>query len=262
MKIGENIKKRRAEYQVTQEWIAEKLSVSPQAVSKWENNTALPDITLVPAIAGLLRMTTDELLGFDSEQQERDKITRELLLLYWFKSVKNIRAINLDGVFEAFHECNTASELGAFRETEHFKKITDSFLITQRVDSWVNRSDIVFNAIPGGTCMGGQKNFGEKCVDASLRDWTIVPMRACPDESTLDFSLDNPEKGDLKDYQGKPYIPFHKLINETIHTYLLAQKVGVDKVTKSKNANQPLIFVWNDDRDFDEVLAYEVYEEA
>jgi len=48
---------------LTQEAIAEKLGVSSQAVSKWENNISYPDITLLAEIANLFNITVDELLG-------------------------------------------------------------------------------------------------------------------------------------------------------------------------------------------------------
>ena len=59
--IGENIKKLRAEKQVTQEQLAEHLSISYQAVSKWENNVTTPDIFLLPAIAEYFEVPIDEL---------------------------------------------------------------------------------------------------------------------------------------------------------------------------------------------------------
>lgn len=47
----------------TQQKMAEKLGVTPQAVSKWENGTSLPDAEMVRSIAQLLNCTTDYLLG-------------------------------------------------------------------------------------------------------------------------------------------------------------------------------------------------------
>lgn len=47
----------------TQESIAAQLNVSSQAVSKWENDSSFPDVTLLPKIAALLGTTTDFLLG-------------------------------------------------------------------------------------------------------------------------------------------------------------------------------------------------------
>ena len=62
MEIGAIIKKRRTMMKLTQEEFATKLNVTPQAVSRWENEISLPDITLVPRIADLLKLSCDDLL--------------------------------------------------------------------------------------------------------------------------------------------------------------------------------------------------------
>ena len=62
MEIGAIIKKRRVAMKLTQEELAEKVNVTPQAVSRWENDISLPDITLVPRIADLLKISCDDLL--------------------------------------------------------------------------------------------------------------------------------------------------------------------------------------------------------
>ena len=51
LSIGNKIKALRRERGITQEQLAESIGISFQAVSKWENDISLPDITLVPALA-------------------------------------------------------------------------------------------------------------------------------------------------------------------------------------------------------------------
>ena len=48
---------------LTQDKLAEMLGVTPQAVSKWENDQSCPDITTLPQLADIFGITTDELLG-------------------------------------------------------------------------------------------------------------------------------------------------------------------------------------------------------
>lgn len=72
LKLGENIKKFRLNSELTQEQLADILSVSAQAVSRWENGITYPDITLLPTIASYFEITIDELMGmgdFKSDEQ-------------------------------------------------------------------------------------------------------------------------------------------------------------------------------------------------
>jgi transcriptional regulator with XRE-family HTH domain len=63
--FGEKIKALRKARDLTQEQLAEVLGVSYQAVSKWETNAALPDVTLFPILARFFGVTTDELHGME-----------------------------------------------------------------------------------------------------------------------------------------------------------------------------------------------------
>ncbi|MDD4468547.1 MAG: helix-turn-helix transcriptional regulator [Acholeplasmataceae bacterium] len=52
---------------LTQEDIANKFNISPQAVSKWENDISYPDITILSDLSELLGVSLDELLGKTTE---------------------------------------------------------------------------------------------------------------------------------------------------------------------------------------------------
>ncbi|MBQ8764157.1 MAG: helix-turn-helix transcriptional regulator [Clostridia bacterium] len=75
MNLGKNISERRKAMGITQEELAANLGVSPQAVSKWENNLSCPDISLLPDISKLFGISVDELLGVMplSEKTEQTK---------------------------------------------------------------------------------------------------------------------------------------------------------------------------------------------
>lgn len=62
MQIGTVIKTLRKQHNMTQDELAEKLNVSSQAVSKWENGRNMPDIMLLLDIADCFDVTVDELL--------------------------------------------------------------------------------------------------------------------------------------------------------------------------------------------------------
>lgn len=66
--IGNRIGRLRRQAGMTQEALAEKLGVSSQAVSKWENDLSCPDISLLPELARVLGCTTDELLTGKSNE--------------------------------------------------------------------------------------------------------------------------------------------------------------------------------------------------
>lgn len=74
MDIGAIIKKRRTVMKLTQEEFAGKLNVTPQAVSRWENEISLPDISLVPRIADILKLSCDDLL-----REKENRITHYAL---------------------------------------------------------------------------------------------------------------------------------------------------------------------------------------
>ena len=71
IKIGEKIRTLRKQKSISQEILAQALGVTFQAVSKWENETAMPDVTLIPAIASFFGISTDELFDFNLMEQEK-----------------------------------------------------------------------------------------------------------------------------------------------------------------------------------------------
>lgn len=96
MTIGEKIKALRHEQGVTQEKLARYLSITSQAVSKWENNTGNPDVTMIAPLCHFFGVSADELCGVESERireifEENDAKSVELykagrisdLLVHW-----------------------------------------------------------------------------------------------------------------------------------------------------------------------------------
>lgn len=66
--IGKKLHELRKQSGFTQDYVAEKLGVSAQAVSKWENDIACPDIMTLPNIAELYGITIDELFKNEEVQ--------------------------------------------------------------------------------------------------------------------------------------------------------------------------------------------------
>ena len=69
--IGKTIRELRKKKGITQEALAGALSVSPQAVSKWESGLTYPDMTMIPVIAGYFDISLDTLFDYDTEKTKQ-----------------------------------------------------------------------------------------------------------------------------------------------------------------------------------------------
>ncbi len=65
MTFGQTLKALRRERDMTQEQLAELLHLSPQAISRWENDVVMPDISVFPLLTNIFHVTADYLLGID-----------------------------------------------------------------------------------------------------------------------------------------------------------------------------------------------------
>ena len=75
MTLGEKIKEARKRCGLSQEQLAEKMSVSRSAIAKWETDKGLPDIDNLKALAGFLNVSVDYLL--DDGERIDELVTRE-----------------------------------------------------------------------------------------------------------------------------------------------------------------------------------------
>lgn len=77
--LGKRIAENRKRLKLTQDQLAEKLGLTAQAVSKWENDLSCPDITMLPKLAEIFGITTDALLGMESPKEvfEAEVVTEE-----------------------------------------------------------------------------------------------------------------------------------------------------------------------------------------
>ena len=96
IRIGEKIRLLRKKNDVTQDRLAERLGVTPQAVSRWESGVCYPDMNYLPAIADYFSVSMDELLCYTGTRKaakvaeyleeaerllDRDRVTDALELL-------------------------------------------------------------------------------------------------------------------------------------------------------------------------------------
>lgn len=90
LNIGTNIKRLRLERGMTQEQLADLLTVSTAAVSKWEAKNTYPDITMLFPIAEIFGVSIDDLLGYDEAKAQKEVA----------KILAEYRELNLAGNFK------------------------------------------------------------------------------------------------------------------------------------------------------------------
>lgn len=71
MEIEKKLKDARANAGLTQEQVAEKIMVSRQTISNWENGKSLPDIISIMNLSDLYQISIDELLKGDKRMKEK-----------------------------------------------------------------------------------------------------------------------------------------------------------------------------------------------
>ena len=97
LSIGENIRKYRRNADLTQEQLAEKLGVSFQAISRWENGTTYPDMEFLPSIAQFFGISVDSLLGCSEEEKEKaaEKALYDLAVATYEEPINKERIITI-----------------------------------------------------------------------------------------------------------------------------------------------------------------------
>lgn len=95
MNLGEKIRLARRACGLSQEQLAEKMSVSRSAVAKWETDKGLPDVGNLKVLSRLLGVSVDQLL--DEEQDAAGPVIREAYDLsawgYGCKKIKKDRVV-------------------------------------------------------------------------------------------------------------------------------------------------------------------------
>ena len=65
--LAKRIYESRKRMGVTQEVLADKLGITPQSISRWENGQSRPDVDMLPKLAALFGITVDALFGYHAE---------------------------------------------------------------------------------------------------------------------------------------------------------------------------------------------------
>ncbi|MBQ7921817.1 MAG: helix-turn-helix transcriptional regulator [Clostridia bacterium] len=101
MNLGTKIRELRKMRNLTQEELAEKLNISNQAVSKWENGTCYPDMAQIPVLANFFGVSLDELFCYDVAQLNKkiDAIIDAAKNFFW-SAPEKCAEIYLNGLKE------------------------------------------------------------------------------------------------------------------------------------------------------------------
>lgn len=132
--IGQNIAQYRKEKGITQEQLSEICGVSPQAVSKWENDISCPDITLLKPLSRVFGISVDKLLDDGSEpattlsdnETEKGKVLKIRIL-----DNKNKVNLNLPvALIEMLLKSDSLSEAISFNGKNVFSSIDFKKMLT------------------------------------------------------------------------------------------------------------------------------------
>lgn len=171
MYFSENLVRLRKQRKITQEQLAEFCGVTKASVSKWETRQSMPDISLLPLLAGFFDVTIDELLGYKPD------LSRE-----------QIRKIYLDFT-KAFVEEDFDIVMQKSRDL--VKKYYSCYeFLMQMVCLWINHCVTQSEEIRTAILQEGKNlcnHVLETCGDIRLCN-DVVLLRA-----TIDLQLGNPE---------------------------------------------------------------------
>lgn len=113
--FGERLQNLRKRKNMTQGEFADRLGVTSQAVSKWENDLSYPDITLIPTIATILDVEVNYLFGYKQQKIQNvisfPKFYSDLPLVHQFKNVacySSKEVASIDGSGIRFKDGSTA----------------------------------------------------------------------------------------------------------------------------------------------------------
>ena len=154
MFIGTNIKKLRRERDITQEQLAELLHITPSAISQWETDRVLPDISYLPRLANIFRVSADVILGIDIESRDAriDEIYREVRELWCTGQRNEAERLCREGLAE-FPDAYILMEELAFNLSYSNERAAqeESIALFERIRTGSN-DDVAKNFAVGNLC--------------------------------------------------------------------------------------------------------------
>ena len=151
LQLGEQLRELRRRDGRTQDDLAQALDVTPQAVSRWENDICYPDVALLPSIANYFGVAIDELFGYKSDRDRKIDAIIQKVDAFQIKSrgdddwVDECLGILRSGLAEFPQDerlrltlASTLSEAGWRKYHEHFHYDEDGYLLHDYAQHWKN----------------------------------------------------------------------------------------------------------------------------
>jgi len=180
MKIGDIIRTLRLQQKWTQEQLADRLGVSYQSVSRWENHITYPDIELLPALARCFSVSVDALFG--GEDAEKVKELKEAV-----HAVVEMAEEDRDRLLDLIRVCRREEQSNAL-----FADICEAL----RYSPLCNNAEVL------SELRKSAELFFETCTDIALRSQTLVYYASLEEESHINALLErySSEQTTSKDY--------------------------------------------------------------
>lgn len=167
-KIGEKIRQLRLTHKMTQEQLADRLGVSYQSVSRWENGITYPDIEFLPAIAKHFSVSLDYLLGQDDAEKQKQIKKR-------IRSIADMTEDNAENLIELIRICRREQDNG-----EYFERICYALRY-----SALHKNIAVLEEL-----RKSKEAFFETCTDAAIRSRALGYYASLEEEPHIAALLD------------------------------------------------------------------------
>ena len=148
MTLEEQIKHYRKQAGLSQEKMAEKIGVSRQAITKWENGTGTPDIANLIAIADLFQISVDELLSNEKSEKKQAGYIYESCTEYDIDGKKNFD-IKLGGAHTVDLKAHNGEKIVVELLSNVYKNLQADYKV--KIDDIKNRIDIDLNRLNGAS---------------------------------------------------------------------------------------------------------------
>lgn len=184
-KVGEFIKQKRKEKKLTQKELAEKLSITDRAISKWERGICCPDISILKELSSILEVSVNELLaGEEIEKLEKEKTDNVLVdsvnqytsiekrkrLVLWLLTIAVV-IINIIFIFIMFLMYNQINGTGGITiNSIQNKYFTDKFLTLTENKDYEGLSNIVNDYYYKNACSISEDKYDYICMLKELND--------------------------------------------------------------------------------------------